>query len=411
MDQGQRSALYQQLAKLIPSQVDAVAVIIGMPAEHQPASGLSAAERAKLMVDWAAQNATRLKGLQEAVEAQAGLPPSREKVQTPAATKDPFPPALSVVKYSELQQRARQTNQRLLQLAEKLNIQSMAARGRRFAEALNAGPYRVVVVGRSRAGKSTLLNALLGRDLCPVQSDLTTAVPVVVEPGLPEFARVRYQGGQFKDLDGPISAPSLAPYVDQAINVGNQKGIEEIRVRLANQSPDLGIAFIDVPGFDDPNGAIWPAAKKELERAHALILVVDVSTARDGGLALDRETIGHLKSATQRETPVFIVGNKADRLDDEEERQSTVKRLQKQLAQYQLQAPLVAGPFLIEAKKTRAAQVAGRALPSSFNEFLSILWLRLWGERHRPAPPVCNIPATPAGRSGDGDPLSGAGRR
>lgn len=378
MDNGQRNELYTRLVRLIPPQMAKVIMAIQMPQEDQPPSGAPAAERAMLIVAWAGQNSDRLSALQAAVDEQTGTKEPGKAAPTPPSTEFQLPPALSVARYSELQQRARQANQRLLQLAEKLKIQSMAARGRRFADTLNAGPYRVVVIGKSRAGKSTLLNTLLGRDLCPVQSELTTAVPVVVEPGTPERARVRYRGGQVKDLDGPLSSAALAPYVDQAHNSENHKGIEEIRVWLANQSPDLGIAFVDVPGFDDPSNAIWPAVKKELEGAHALILVVDVSTARTGGLALDRYTIDHLKGAVLRRTPVFIIGSKADCLDGEAGRASAIDRIRRQLAQRQLESPLLRGPILLESENARAAQVAGQTLPSSFNEFLSALWRQLW---------------------------------
>lgn len=45
---------------------------------------------------------------------------------------------------------------------------------------------RVVVVGDFKSGKSSLVNALVGTDACPVDDDLATAVLTSVAQRLPE---------------------------------------------------------------------------------------------------------------------------------------------------------------------------------------------------------------------------------
>src|SRR6185503_20564274 len=43
----------------------------------------------------------------------------------------------------------------------------------------------VAVVGEFKQGKSTLVNALLRTDVCPVDADIATAVPTVLRFGTP----------------------------------------------------------------------------------------------------------------------------------------------------------------------------------------------------------------------------------
>jgi ribosome biogenesis GTPase A len=50
----------------------------------------------------------------------------------------------------------------------------------------------VVVVGEYKQGKSTLINALLRTDVCPVDADLVTAVPTVIRYGTPPSVTARY---------------------------------------------------------------------------------------------------------------------------------------------------------------------------------------------------------------------------
>ncbi len=42
---------------------------------------------------------------------------------------------------------------------------------------------RVLVVGEFKQGKSLLVNALLGTDVCPIDDDVATSVPTVIRHG------------------------------------------------------------------------------------------------------------------------------------------------------------------------------------------------------------------------------------
>ena len=90
----------------------------------------------------------------------------------------PIPPGA----YSSLHGRAREAVIRMNVIGERLGLQSVASHAAVLMQSLQQDLYRVVITGRSRAGKSTLLNALIRRRICPSNSVLTTAVPIFISP-------------------------------------------------------------------------------------------------------------------------------------------------------------------------------------------------------------------------------------
>ena len=61
----------------------------------------------------------------------------------------------------------------------------LRASGQRLADP----SFQVLVVGEFKQGKSSLVNALLGEDICPVDDDIATAVPTLMRFGV----RLRWQ--------------------------------------------------------------------------------------------------------------------------------------------------------------------------------------------------------------------------
>jgi hypothetical protein len=60
------------------------------------------------------------------------------------------------------------------------------------------------------------------------------------------------------------------------------------QVALTDEVLDLGVMYVDISGFDDPTSRIWSSTAEVLQKAHALVLVLDVSSVRAGGFALDK---------------------------------------------------------------------------------------------------------------------------
>ena len=94
---------------------------------------------------------------------------------------------------------------------------------------LDAARLRVLVVGEAKRGKSTLVNALLGREVLPVGVTPLTAVATTVRYGDDPRADARFIDGHEEKL--PLEA--LGDLVTERGNPGNCRGIASVTVYVA----------------------------------------------------------------------------------------------------------------------------------------------------------------------------------
>lgn len=279
-------------------------------------------------------------------------------------------PGIPAKEYRALLSTAADAAKQLQTLGEQLRLQTATTRATRLRKELLNNLYRVVITGKSRAGKSTLINALLGRELCPSNRKRTTVVPLNVRPAAEESAWVSFlDGREALKLGAPLSAELLRPYADGTHNPTNDRRVARIDVYLPDDVLAMGVSYTDIPGFDDPNASVLEQANAQIDAAHALVLVIDVSPYDSGGLSLDQWTIKLLKTAQECSKPVFLVGNKADKLD--ESQQTEVRDLiESDCRQEGIPAPQL---FLLSAKLAAEKKAA-----PPFVAFYEALWERLW---------------------------------
>jgi Dynamin family len=93
---------------------------------------------------------------------------------------------------------------------------------------LDAARLRVLVVGEAKRGKSTLINALLGRAVLPAGVTPLTAVATTVRYGDDPRAEVRFADGH--EEKQPLTA--LADLVTERGNPGNRRHVAAVTVYL-----------------------------------------------------------------------------------------------------------------------------------------------------------------------------------
>lgn len=286
-------------------------------------------------------------------------------------------PVLAPGEYVRLQEKGRHAIEKLAALAKPLGFTSVASHAAEILKMLEQDLYRVAITGRSRAGKSTLINALIQRAICPVERVITTAIPIIIGPGTTEGACVTFEGNARPPLhlDGPITSDMIAPYADQRYNHDNAKNVERIEISLGHGVLDLGVEYVDIPGFDDPSGKIWSAANEAIRAAHALVLVLDVSTYDSGGFALDRATRDVLQAALERGSPVLVVCNKADKLAPPD-RVGASRYVTEQLERFGVAK--LGPPFFLSACDAAQACGKGEPVPPAMVAFEEALWEQLW---------------------------------
>lgn len=170
---------------------------------------------------------------------------------------------------------------------------------------LDAARLRVLVAGEAKRGKSTVINALLGRAVLPTGVTPLTAVATTVRYGDDPHAEVRFADGH--EEKQPLTA--LPDLVTERGNPGNRRHVAAVTVYLDAPVLAGGVELVDTPGTGSVFAWDTAAAHEALETMDAAVFVL---TADPPVSAAERDlyaTITGLSVAT------FTVLNKADHLD------------------------------------------------------------------------------------------------
>ena len=167
------------------------------------------------------------------------------------------------------------------------------------------GPVRACVVGETKRGKSSLLNALVGRPLLsPVGVDVTTSCWVEVGYGDPEAAEVIVADPGTPDgaIRRRCALTELERYValDQA-----REPVIGVQVRIA--APALrDLLLVDTPGVGGLLAGHTTTTLAALRKADALLFVCD------SGQPILAPELGFLVEASRRVPTVVVAVTKRD---------------------------------------------------------------------------------------------------
>jgi len=157
--------------------------------------------------------------------------------------------------------------------------EDLAGRLAASLQRLSDPSIRVLVVGEFKQGKSSLVNALIGAPVCPVDDDVTTSVPTAVGYG-DEVTVTAYHdpGGQ----GGPpraerIDLADLAEHVSEAGNPANVRRLRAVEVALPRDLLRRGLVLVDTPGVGGLGSAHSAATLGALPAANAVVLVSDAA--------------------------------------------------------------------------------------------------------------------------------------
>ncbi len=171
---------------------------------------------------------------------------------------------------------------------------------------LDAARLRVLVVGEAKRGKSTLVNALLGREVLPTGVTPLTAVATTVRYGDDPQVDARFLDGH--EEKHPLDA--LGELVTERGNPGNRRGIASVTAWVDALVLAGGVELVDTPGTGSVFEWDTAAAHKALETMDAAVFVL---TADPPVSAAERELLGRV---AQLSVTTFVVLNKADHLDE-----------------------------------------------------------------------------------------------
>jgi small GTP-binding protein len=173
---------------------------------------------------------------------------------------------------------------------------------------LGTGRLRVLVAGEAKRGKSTLVNALLGREVLPTGVTPLTAVATTVTYSTDDDAEVFFHDGS----TAAIALADLSDFVTERGNPGNRRGVAGVTVRLDAPILARGVELVDTPGTGSVYEHNTDAADTVLPTMDAAVFVL---TADPPVSSTERDLLTKVAGLSVAR---FMVLNKADYLNDAE---------------------------------------------------------------------------------------------
>lgn len=248
--------------------------------------------------------------------------------------------------YTKLQKEVSQTAEKMLERIRQSEFESVILRLKSLHKALLSNTYMVAIAGPARAGKSTLMNTLLGIHVSPIGHLPTTAVTIMVLGADKNESEIFFEKGD--PVVGPSTAEFIKQYATQEDNPENGKKVRHIVVRLINEMLERGVSYVDAPGLYDPSETIREVTAKALGAAHAILYVLDISPMSHGGFYLSQHHIGDLTRLSENNKHLFLVLNKSDVLSAEQRKQAEVY-IESILRKYDIWNKLAHEPIFMSA--------------------------------------------------------------
>jgi hypothetical protein len=214
--------------------------------------------------------------------AEADAPP---RVESPPAALAPR----SVAEAKRSSAECLQALQAVHKVAEGLvqfRRDDLVARLRAAEARLSRSDLTTVVVGEFKKGKSSLINALAGADVCPVDELVATVTPTVVRYGTTSSAVVTLhpEGEQTGDDEGEVTLvqhevtlAEAATFMSEPAWPATAPRADLVEVQLPSPLLQSGLTLVDTPGVGGLDSAAAQAALSALRLAEAVVFVTDAT--------------------------------------------------------------------------------------------------------------------------------------
>ncbi len=194
---------------------------------------------------------------------------------------------------------------------------------------LASGEFRLAVLGQMKRGKSSFINALLGADVLPTGVLPVTAVITEVRYAPAPNAVIVYAAG---DLREEVAISTLADYVTEAGNPGNEKQVASVEIAYPSPFLDSGIILIDTPGIGSTHLHNTQTTERYLEQVDAGIVVFSIDPP------ITEVESQFVKSLINDIPKLFFILNKTD-MASPQEVQTVAEFLESELGRLQLESP------------------------------------------------------------------------
>lgn len=137
----------------------------------------------------------------------------------------------------------------------------------------------IVIAGEFKQGKSSLVNALVGASVCPVDDDVATAVPTYVRYGEKAEARLLYDGDPPRRES--IALEEVRSHVVEggrtAVLAPDAPRVIGAEIALPRRLLEGGLVLVDTPGVGGLGSAHAAASLAAIAMADAVVFVTDAA--------------------------------------------------------------------------------------------------------------------------------------
>jgi ribosome biogenesis GTPase A len=230
-------------------------------------------------------------------------------------------------------------------------------------ERLTTERFQLAVLGQFKRGKSTVLNALLGKSVLPIGVVPVTAIPTFLEPATRLKIRVTYLCGKVEEFEPKsieLLCQRLTAFVSEEANPRNVLNIARVDVFLSAELLERGVVLIDTPGVGSTHRHQTAAADAVLPECDAALFVVSADPP------ITEVEIEYLARIRQTVARLIVVLNKID-IIEAQDHEKAATFLRNALADHGLDpfTPI----FSLSARDALRAKESGDAQAFEFSRF------------------------------------------
>lgn len=194
---------------------------------------------------------------------------------------------MQITQYYQNVERIKKDIQLVKEYAEYLKDKNSIEKLEELEKYITDEHFNLVVVGEFSRGKSSFVNAIIGKRILPSSKNPTTATLNVVENGISEpVYTIHYHNGKSKTVNEQefkkIIAPELlsnekskqAEYVSK---VGEIQKIKHIHIAVENELGKNGVTIIDTPGVNDLDSRREQITFNYIPKADAAVVILSAT--------------------------------------------------------------------------------------------------------------------------------------
>ncbi|WP_278683291.1 dynamin family protein [Paraclostridium bifermentans] len=201
-------------------------------------------------------------------------------------------------------------------------------------EMCNNKKFKVVVIGEFSAGKSTFLNALVGKRILYSNMDEATGITTTIENIKNNVAIINFEDGDIKKI--PIGTEENYKELSNYLNINKQDGkkVKYVDIQYSFDGIDEDIVFVDTPGLQGMSDEQLLITKEVIRDANATIMLINKKGLSQTELDLicgKNESFGRIRTKE-----IFILINKIGEVYDSNSDELSDEKVEKIISQVKL---------------------------------------------------------------------------